>query len=201
MTMVTEIREAQRLPVLKHEGKATIVTDGVRGISLTEVAAVEVEYEIDYAQHHSMLHLRYRSPRKRNRSHVTQAGEFVCSAVLLGHGCQSLDISNSTDSFFSQAMFPDWTRESGIDHARRRNSILGFCNLRKEKLLAMEMFRLNFFESDYRDAQRLFSCGCEGTKKNNPTGVDCLKAIFPDRWQLVEKYQQEIRSWRASAAV
>jgi hypothetical protein len=201
MTLVTELREAQRLPVLKHEGKATIVTDGVRGISLTEVAAVEVVYEIDCAQHHSMLHLRYRSPRKRNRSHVQQAGESVCVAVLLGHDYQSLDISSSTESFFSPAMFPDWSRESGIDHARRRNSILGFCHLRQEKLLAMEMFRLNFFESDYRDAQRRFSCGCERTKKNNPTGVDCLKAIFPDRWQLVETYQQQILSWRAPAAV
>jgi hypothetical protein len=198
--MVTEIREAQRLPVLKHEGKVTIVTAGARWIHTTEVAEVEAEYDTDFAQYHSRLYLKFRQPRKKNFSFQEQTAESVCAAIIRGHGHSVQAIESSTDKFFSPAMFPHCNPMWQVEAARLRNAVLGYCG--QQDVLAVEMFGLNFFESDYWVANsNRFQCGCERIKRNSPTGIDCLKAIFPDRWQQVERFEKKIVRWHSPSMV
>jgi hypothetical protein len=201
MTMVTEIREAQRLPVLKHEGKVTIVKDGSEGLSATLAVAAEACYEISYAQYHANLSVLIKKPRHRKWNVISRTTESVGLAILDGHDHGLDEISNCTAEHFTPEMFVYANREAAVAQSSQFNSLLSYCRQHQGEVLALELFGWNFFESSYPDEQRRYSCGCENMKKNKPTGIDCLKTIFPDRWQLVENYQKQVRSWRASAAV
>lgn len=199
MNMVTEIREAQRLPVLKHEGKVTIVKDGFEGLSATLAVAVEASYEINFAQYHANLNVVLRKPRHRKWNVISRTTEHVGLAILDGHDHRLDEISSCTADYFKPEMFVYPNREYAVEQSSQFNSLLSYCRQHQAEVLALELFGWNFFESSYPDEQRRYSCGCENMKKNKPTGIDCLKAIFPDRWQLVETYQKEILSWRAES--
>jgi hypothetical protein len=199
--MVTEVRQAQRLPVLEHEGKATIVTECSEELFVRQAVAVQAYYEVDWAQYHATLFVRFRKPRHRKYCAFNRTGESVCVAVLSGHHHSSDEISRCTAEHFTPEIFVYENRQAAVWQSAKMNSILSYCRQHQSEVLALELFGWNFFESHYPDEQRRYSCGCENMKKNKPTGLDCLKAIFPDRWQQVEKYQQKIQSWRASAAV
>jgi hypothetical protein len=82
-------------------------------------------------------------------------------------------------------MFRYSNRQAAAAQTQTMNSILGYAKKHSDRLLAIELFGLNFFESNYRDDKRPQS----------------LSEIFGDRECLIEEYEQQVKTWKRESEV
>jgi len=186
MGWVIEKRPAKRLPVLDFEGKATVVMGGAMGGLWAEKAKrVRIKYEIGFAQYAAALSISILKPRHRKTTHYRQTADSVACAVLLGHGHNEESIRKCSHTHITEETLRYPNRESAAADRATMNSVLGYCELHSGELLALEMFGLNFFESNYRDDKRPQS----------------LSEIFGDRECLIEEYEQQVKTWKRESEV
>jgi hypothetical protein len=186
MGWVIEKRPAKRLPVLDFEGEATAIVPGAMGFfSARKARRVVVTYHVGVAQHTTELEILVWEPKKRNHTIFSRTAESVACVVLNGRDHDERSIRNCTHNYFTEDMFRYSNRQAAAAQTQTMNSILGYAKKHSDRLLAIELFGLNFFESNYRDDKRPQS----------------LSEIFGDRECLIEEYEQQVKTWKRESEV